>query len=279
MTKWRWLRNFSFVSFHFISIQFNWICLFVLFCCHATHSIVSKCAAGLLSFTQMCLLHIVHEPISNCRALPLPCFLWLWHCYSCASYFSEGNLISERNNDKILAYNHQMCGTPHKANRIKIWNMDPLLHFICIYCHCTYIVTICTVCMLWYILNVLAIRCKLCAHSFEVHKFKIILPHLNHAHRTQEKTNMCTCHAVLCEREKKLQYIMLLCGVICSFARPFTRFSFWLNGKCFIAMRHKMNFLNCLSLSAYNFTGKAGQLYFVLTMSIAKLLISPFLYI
>lgn len=106
-----------------------------------------------------------------------------------------------------------------------------------------------------------------------------LLPHLNHAHRTQEKTNMCTCHAVLCEREKKHQYIMLLCGVICSFARPFTRFSFWLNGKCFIAMRHKMNFPNCLSLSAYNFTGKAGQLYFVFTMSIAKLLISPFLYI
>lgn len=106
-----------------------------------------------------------------------------------------------------------------------------------------------------------------------------LLPHLNHAHRTQEKTNMCTCHAVLCEREKKLQYIMLLCGVICSFARPFTRFSFWLNGKCFIAMRHKMNFPNCLSLSACNFTGKAGQLYFVFTMSIAKLLISPFLYI
>lgn len=94
---------------------------------------------------------------------------------------------------------------------------------------------------------------------------------------TGHKRKQICAHAM--RKRKKLQYIMLLCGVICSFARPFTRFSFWLNGKCFIAMRHKMNFPNCLSLSACNFTGKAGQLYFVFTMSIAKLLISPFLYI
>lgn len=94
---------------------------------------------------------------------------------------------------------------------------------------------------------------------------------------TGHKRKQICAHAM--RKRKKLQYIMLLCGVICSFARPFTRFSFWLNGKCFIAMRHKLNFPNCLSLSACNFTGKAGQLYFVFTMSIAKLLISPFLYI
>lgn len=57
---------FRFVPFHFNSIEF--VCSVLL----SRYIVVSKGARSLFHTHTMCLLHVLNEPISNCRADPLP---------------------------------------------------------------------------------------------------------------------------------------------------------------------------------------------------------------
>lgn len=125
----------------------------------------------------------------------------------------------------------------------------------------------------YYTVYILNVQFEKCVHIHLKFINSKLLPHLAPGKRYAPGTQVKKVYTVQCFGNK-LHY-MLLDGVIC----PFVRTLFLSVEKYFIAKCYKMKFPTVFHCPFAILPVKAGRLYSVFTMSIAKLLISPFLYI